>query len=244
MSPIAPGSKLGRVIAIKTELTELLKKISAIINLSNIDTIKLKVKLVLANITRIKTSWTTYLNLVGEEDRQPINEDLNISIANILISGQTIKNIRINGETLSSLINNLDTLSQQTTTAISQTANLESILDIVDRIALASNRSSRPVPPPSPHLSPLSPLPLPLPLPLPPPFSAPPGLRRQPNIGTQQTSLVRQQAIHSLLDLDGLDGLDDLRIGQGKKYFKQRRLTHRNKLRGRKSKKHYKTRRA
>lgn len=243
MSPIAPGSKLGRVIAIKKELMNLLTKISAI-NSSNTnsDTTKLKVKLILANITRIKTSWTKYLNLAGEEDRQPINDDLNISIANILISGQTIKNSL---ETLNFLNSNLNTLSQQTTTAISQTANLASILDLRDRIAQASNRSSIPVPPPpSPHLSPLFPLSQlsSLPLPPPPPFSAPPGLRRQPNIGRQQRGLVRQQTTHLLLD--GLEDLNDLRLGLGKKYFKQRRLTHRNKLRGQKSRKRYKTRRA
>jgi hypothetical protein len=194
MSPIPPKSELGRLIAIKKELGNLLIKISAITNMSNtnIATIKLKVKLVIANIKRVKALTTSYL--------QSFNNDLN-SINSVIISGETIKNININSHTLNSLISNLDILSLQTTTAIVQTANLVLILDTRDRIVLASSRlSSR-----SSRLS-SSPSRLPSPPPpfsAPPPLSAPPRLQRQSNIGTRPTSLFRQPAMH--LSLDDLD---------------------------------------
>jgi len=84
MSPIPHESELGRLIAIKKELGNLLIRISAITNMSNtnIATIKLKVKLIIANIKRVKTLRTSYL--------QSFNNDLN-SINSIISSGETIK---------------------------------------------------------------------------------------------------------------------------------------------------------
>jgi len=218
MSPIPHDSELGRLIAIKKELGNLLIKISAITNMSNTNNaaIKLKVKLIIANIKRVKTLRTSYL--------QSFNNDLN-SIDDIIISGETIKNININIQRLDSLISNLDILSLQTTTAIVQIANLVSILDLNERreLGLTSNSRSRPVP----HL--LIP-----PLPPPPPLSAPPRLQRQPNIGTRPTSLVRQPAMH--LSLDDLD-LDltpsrasssgSSRNAFGKKFLRPRKMTRR-----------------
>jgi hypothetical protein len=235
MSPIPLESELGRLIAIKKELQNLLTKISVIIQLcssnTNILTIKLNVKLLVANIKTIKTMWANYLQLV-DHNRQPINNDINSSIINIFINGLTIKNININSRTLYSLISNLRTLSQQITTAISQTANLVLIIDTRDRISLASNSRSRPVhrlllPPPGPP-----------PFSAPPPYSAPPALQRQRNIGTQPTSLVRQPAMHlSLEDLDltplrtsssgSSTSSQDPRLGLGKKYFRARKITRR-----------------
>lgn len=232
MSPISRESELGRVIAIRKALEKLLTKINTIIQLcssnTNILTIRLKVKLLVANIERVNTLRTDYLQL-AERDRQDFNEELN-SIDTIITSRDTIKNFRVNSQTLNSLTHNLRNLSQQITTAIVQVANLVSILDTRDRIALAS--SSRPSRPtrfpsissrlPSPGLS----------LPPPPPFSAPPMLQRRPNIGTQPTSLVRQQAMH--LSLDDLD-LTPSRTSSngssinasGKKYLRARKITHR-----------------
>jgi hypothetical protein len=214
MSPIPHESELGRLIAIKKELGNLLINISAITNMSNtnIANIKLKVKLVIANIKRVKTLRTSYL--------QSFNNDLN-SINSIITSGETIKNININSHTLNSLISNLDILSLQTTTAIVQIANLVSILDLNERreLGLTSNSRSRPVPR--------------LLIP-PPPLSAPPRLQRQPNIGTRPTSLVRQPAMR--LQLEDLD-LDltpsrassstSSRNAFGKKYLRARKITHR-----------------
>ena len=237
MSPIPLESELGRLIAIKKELQNLLTKISVIIQLcssnTNILTIKLNVKLLVANIKTIKTMWANYLQLV-DHNRQPINNDINSSIINIFINGLTIKNININSRTLYSLISNLRTLSQQITTAISQTANLVLIIDTRDRISLASSRlPSRPVPrlllpPPGP----------PSPFSAPPPYSAPPALQRQRNIGIQPTSLVRQPATRLLLeDLDltpvrtssigSSTSSHDPRLGLGKKYFRARKITRR-----------------
>jgi hypothetical protein len=212
MSPIPHESELGRLIAIKKELENLLKLTLLIIQLclsnTNILTIKLKVKLLVSNIKRVKTLRTNYL--------QSFNEELN-SINSIISSGETIKNININSDTLNSLIHNLRSLSQQTTTAIVQTANLVLILDTRDRIVLASSRlSSSPSRLPSP----------------PPPLSAPPRLQRQPNIGTRPTSLVRQPAMH--LSLDDLDltpsrasSSTSSRNAFGKKYLRPRKMTRR-----------------
>lgn len=212
MSPISPKSELGRLIAIKKELENLLKLTLLIIQLclsnTNILTIKLKVKLLVSNIKRVKTLRTNYL--------QSFNEELN-SINSIISSGETIKNININSDTLNSLIHNLRSLSQQTTAAIVQTANLVLILDTRDRIVLASSRlSSSPSRLPSP----------------PPPLSAPPRLQRQPNIGTRPTSLVRQPAMH--LSLDDLDltpsrasSSTSSRNAFGKKYLRPRKMTRR-----------------
>lgn len=224
MSPIPHESELGRLIAIKKELGNLLIRISAITNMSNtnIATIKLKVKLIIANIKRVKTLRTSYL--------QSFNNDLN-SINSIISSGETIKNININRQRLDSLISSLDNLSLQTTTAIVQIANLVSILDLNERreLGITSNSRSRPVPRlliPPPGLPSYS---------APPPLSAPPRLQRQPNIGTRPTSLVRQPAMHHL-------SLDDLELNLtpsrapssassrnafGKKYFRARKITHR-----------------
>jgi hypothetical protein len=236
MSPIPPKSELGRLIAIKKELQNLLTKISVIIQLcssnTNIRVIELKVKLLVANIKRVKALRTSYLQL-PERDRQDFNEELN-SITTIISSGETIKNVRINSQTLNSLIHNLRSLSQQITTAISQTANLVLIIDTRDRISLASSRlPSRPVPrlllpPPGP----------PSPFSAPPPYSAPPALQRQRNIGIQPTSLVRQPATRLLLeDLDltpvrtssigSSTSTHDPRLGLGKKYFRARKITRR-----------------
>ena len=247
MSPIEPWSKLGRVIAIKEELTELLNKINTIknaLNPTSYDPLFAKVtfKLLPTTIKKINKSWTTYLQSIPVSSINEYEHRVNSTIANIKSSGATIKNMTLNDLTLDFININLDALTNQTLTAISQTDNLARILDIPNIIAQASNRRqyrSLPLPLPPPPL-PSPPLPSPphlspLPLPLIPPFSAPPQLRRQSNIGTQQRGIVR---------LEDLADLDDLRLGQGKKYFKKRRLTHRNKLRGQKSKKHYKTRRA
>ena len=227
MSPIPTESELGRVIAIKKELNNLLTKINTIIQLcssnTNILTIRLKVKLLVSNIKRVKALRASYL--------QSFNEELN-SINSVFISGETIKNINVNSRTLNSLIHNLRSLSQQTTAAIVQTANLVLILDTRDRIALASSRlSSRPTSfssissrLPSPGLS----------LPPPPPFSAPPPLQRRPNIGRRPTRLVRQQAMH--LSLDDLDlyltpsrtsSNGSSRRGFGKKHLRARKITRR-----------------
>lgn len=226
MSPIPHESELGRLIAIKKKLGNLLIRISAITNMSNtnIANIKLKVKLVVANIKRVKTLWSSYL--------QSFNNDLN-SINSIITSGETIKNININRQRLDSLIRNLDILSLQTTTAIVQIANLVSILDLNERreLGITSNSRSRPVPRlliPPPDLPSYS---------APPPLSAPPRLQRQPNIGTRPTSLVRQPAMH--LQLEDLD-LDltpsrasssgsstSSRNAFGKKYFRARKITRR-----------------
>jgi len=216
MSPIPHDSELGRVIAIKKELENLLTKISAITNMSNtnIAIIKLKVKLVNANIKRVKTLRRDYL--------QSFNDDLN-SIDNIIISGETITTININSQTLNSLNSNLHTLSGYVTTAIIQTANLVSTLDLRERreLGLTSNSRSRSVPP-SP----------------PPPLSAPPALQRQRNIGTgtRPTSLVRQRAMYlPLADLDLDLNLTPSRASSsgssrnafGKKYFRARKMTRR-----------------
>ena len=221
MSPISHESELGRLIAIKKELGNLLTNISVIIQLcssnTNILTIKLKVKLLVSNIKRVKALRTSYL--------QSFNNDLN-SINSIIISGETIKNININSHRLNSLISNLDTLSLQTTTAIVEIANLASALDLRERreLGLASNYRSRPIPrlfipPPGPPL----------------PYSVPPRLQRQPNIGTRPTSLVRQPAMH--LSLDDLElnltpsrasssaSSSSSRLGLGKKYFRARKIT-------------------
>jgi hypothetical protein len=230
MSPIPHESELGRLIAIKKELEKLLKSTLLIIQLcssnTNIVTIKLKVKLLLANIKRVKALRTSYL--------QSFNNDLN-SINSIIRSEETIKNININSRTLNSLISNLDTLSLQTTTAIVEIANLVSALDLNERreLGLASNSRSRsrPVPRlliPPPGLPSYS---------TPPPLSAPPRLQRQPNIGTRPTSLVRQPAMH--LSLDDLElnltpsrtpssaSSTSSRNAFGKKYFRARKITHR-----------------
>lgn len=219
MSPISPESELGRLIAIKKELGNLLTKISAITNMSNtnIATIKLKIKLIIANIKRVKALTTSYL--------QSFNNDLN-SINSIISSGETIKNININSHRLNSLISNLDTLSLQTTTAIVQTANLVSALDLNERreLGLTSNSRSRPVPrliiPDPPSYS------------APPPYSAPPRLQRQRNIGTRPTSLVRQPSTRLLLeDLDltpsRASSTNSSRSALGKKYFRPRKMTRR-----------------
>jgi hypothetical protein len=216
MSPIIPESELGRLIAIKKELGNLLTKISAITNMSNtnIATIKLRIKLIIANIKRVKALRTSYL--------QSFNNDLN-SINSIISSGETIKNININSHRLNSLISNLDTLSLQTTTAIVETANLVSALDLNERreLGITSNSRSRPVP----RLPSYS---------APPPLSAPPRLQRQSNIGTRPTSLVRQPATH--LSLDDLDlALTPSRASSstssgnayGKKYLRPRKMTRR-----------------
>lgn len=225
MSPIPPESELGRLIAIKKELGNLLTKISAITNMSNtnIAAIKLNVKLIIANIKRVKALRTSYL--------QSFNNDLN-SINSIISSGETIKNININSHRLNSLISNLDTLSLQTTTAIVETANLVSALDLNERreLGLTSNSRSRsrPVPRlliPPPGLPSYS---------APPPLSAPPRLQRQSNIGTRPTSLVRQPAMH--LSLDDLDlaltpsrasSSGSSRNAFGKKYLRPRKMTRR-----------------
>jgi len=256
MSPILPESELGRLIAIKKELEKLLKSTLLIIQLclsnTKIRVIELKVKLLIANIIRVKTLRRDYLQLV-ERDRQDFNEELN-SINTIISSGETIKNVRVNSRTLDSLIDNLRSLSQQTTAAIIQTANHVLILDTRDRIALASSHLPS-IPSRFPSIQSL-PLPLP-PLPPPPPFSAPPRLQRQPNIGTHQRGLVRQEATRSLLeDLDVLalsressSSSQDHRDALGKQLFKRRRPTRRkrgtkrNILRLQKPRNHYKTRR-
>jgi hypothetical protein len=230
MSPIPHESELGRLIAIKKELGNLLTKISAITNMSNtnIANIKLNVKLIIANIKRVKALRTSYL--------QSFNNDLN-SINSIISSGEAIKNININSQRLNALIRNLDTLSLQTTTAIVEIANLVSALDLNERreLGLASNSRSRPRPVPR-LLIPLPPPGLPS-YSAPPPLSAPPRLQRQPNIGTRPTSLVRQPAMH--LSLDDLElnltpsrapssaSSSSSRLGLGKKYFRARKITHR-----------------
>lgn len=255
MSPIIQASNLGRIIAIENKLTKLLNEIRTIKNaLSptsyNLLLAKVKFKLLPTTITKINKLWTTYFKSIPVSSINQDEQQLDSTIANINTRGGTIKNMiknmTIKNLTLDFIITNLDGLDNQTSTAISQVAKLVSILDIGDRIAQASNRRqhrSLPPPPLSP-LSPLSPslslssLPPP-PFSAPPPFSTPPRLQRRPNIGTQPRGFFRQQTM-SLSQED----LDDLIIGQGKKYYKKRRLTHRNKLRGRNSKKHYKTRRA
>ena len=190
---------------------------------TNIAAIKLNVKLIIANIKRVKALRTSYL--------QSFNNDLN-SINSIISSGETIKNININSHRLNSLISNLDTLSLQTTTAIVETANLVSALDLNERreLGLTSNSRSRsrPVPRlliPPPGLPSYS---------APPPLSAPPRLQRQSNIGTRPTSLVRQPAMH--LSLDDLDlaltpsrasSSGSSRNAFGKKYLRPRKMTRR-----------------
>jgi hypothetical protein len=240
MSPILPDSELGRLIAIKKELENLLKSTLLLIQLcssnTNNATIKLKVTLLIANIKRVKTLRTDYLQL-AERDRQDINEELN-SINTIISSGNTIKNVRVNSRTLNSLIHNLRSLSQQTTVAINQTANHILIIDTRDRIALASSRlpirpSRFPSIPDDLSIRPYGLVPSPdLPLPPVPPFSAPPMLQRRPNIGTRPTSLVRQQAMHlGDLDLDALQttalsrasSSSSLDRGFGKKYLRSRK---------------------
>jgi hypothetical protein len=222
MSPIPHESELGRLIAIEKELGNLLTKISAITNMSNtnIANIKLKVKLLVANIKRVKALRTSYL--------QSFNNDLN-SINSVIISGETIKNININSQRLNALISNLDNLSLQTITAIVEITNLVSALDLRERreLGLASNSRSRPVP----RLL-IPPL---VPYSAPPPLSAPPRLQHQPNIGTRPTSLVRQPAMH--LSLDDLElnltpsrtpssaSSSSSRLGLGKKYFRARKIT-------------------
>uniref|UniRef100_A0A6C0D556 Uncharacterized protein n=1 Tax=viral metagenome TaxID=1070528 RepID=A0A6C0D556_9ZZZZ len=225
MSPIPHESELGRLIAIKKELGNLLIRISAITNMSNTNNanIKLKVKLVIANIKRVKALRTSYL--------QSFNNDLN-SINSIITSGETIKNININRQRLDSLISNLDNLSLQTTTAIVQIANLVSILDLNERreLGLTSNSRSRPVP--RLLIPPLVPYSVPAPYSASAPYSAPPRLQRQPNIGTRPTSLVRQPAMH--LQLEDLDltpsrasSSTSSRNAFGKKYFRARKITRR-----------------
>jgi hypothetical protein len=227
MSPIPHDSELGRLIAIKKELGNLLTRISAITNMSNtnIAAIKLKVKLVIANIKRVKALRTSYL--------QSFNNDLN-SINSIISSGETIKNININSQRLNALIRNLDTLSLHTTTAIVEIANLVSALDLNERreLGLTSNSRSRPVP--RLLIPPLVPYSAPAPYSAPPPLSAPPRLQRQPNIGTRPTSLVRQPAMH--LQLEDLElnltpsrapSSTSSRNAFGKKYFRARKITRR-----------------
>jgi hypothetical protein len=188
MSPITPGSELGRVISIKKELRNLLSKVIAITNPSNtnIRTIQLKVKLILANIKRVKTLRSSYLQLV-ERDNQSINAELN-TINNIITSGEIIKNINknINSQTLNLLMDNLNALILQITRAIIQTHNHILFLDTHARIAMASTHlpsspsslvTLPPPPPPSPpSLSPLLLSPLPL-------SPQEPGLTRQRALG-------------------------------------------------------------
>jgi hypothetical protein len=228
MSPIPHKSELGRLIAIKKELGNLLTKISAITNMSNtnIAAIKLNVKLIIANIKRVKTLRTSYL--------QSFNNDLN-SINSIISNGETIKNININSQRLDSLIRNLDNLSLQTTTAIVETTNLVSALDLNERreLGITSNSRSRSRPVPRLLIPPL----VPYSASAPPPLSAPPRLQRQPNIGTRPSSLVRQPAMH--LSLDDLElnltpsrtpssaSSSSSRNAFGKKYFRARKITRR-----------------
>jgi hypothetical protein len=255
MSPIPPDSELGRLIAIKKELENLLKLTLLIIQLcssnTNSATIKLKVTLLIANIKRVKTLRTDYLQL-AERDRQDINEELN-SINTIISSGNTIKNVRVNSRTLNSLMQNLRSLSQQTRAAINQTANHILIIDTRDRIALASSRlpsrpSRFPSIPDDLSIRPAGLVPSPdLPPPQVPPFSAPPMLQRRPNIGTRPTSLVRQQAMHlGDLDLDALQtttlsrasSSSSLDRGFGKKYLRSRkRMRRKRETRKRETKK-------
>ena len=247
MSPIEPGSKLGRVIAIKEELIDLLHKIKTIKNALNPTSYepliaKVTFKLLPTTIKKINKSWTTYLQSIPVSSINEHEHQVNSTIAKIVTRGANIKNliknITINDLTLDFIITNLHHLNNETAMAISEVTKLVGILDIHERIALASNRSSRPVPRlPLPSLS-LSPPP-------PPPLSAPPRLQRQPNISAQERGLVRQAVSHL--------SLDDQAHGSGKKYFKKRRLTHRNRvtkrvtkrniLRLQKQRKHYKTRR-
>jgi hypothetical protein len=178
MSPIAPESELGRVISIKKELRNLLSKVIAITNPSNtnIRTIQLKVKLILANIKRVNALRSSYLQLV-ERDNQSIDAELN-SINNIMTSGVIIKDINenISSQTLNLLMDNLNTLSLHITRAINQTHNHILFLDTHARLAMAS--SHLPSSPSSLRTSPGLPLPL-LSLPPPPPPS-PPSLSPHP----------------------------------------------------------------
>jgi hypothetical protein len=185
MSPITPGSELGRVISIKKELINLLSKVIAITNPSNtnIRTIQLKVKLILANIKRVKALRSSYLQLV-ERDNQSINAELN-SINNIITSGEIIKNINknINSQTLNLLMDNLNALILQITRAINQTDNHILFLDTHARIAMASSHlpssPSSLLTSPGLSISPHSPVSLP-PIPSNP---QPTGLHRQRALG-------------------------------------------------------------
>jgi hypothetical protein len=179
MSPITQESELGRILSIKDKLFILLSEIITIINLPNpnLVIIRVKIKALLTIITKIKKMWTNYLRVSQranvEQHIQANNDEVNISIFNIIVGGEHIKNTPINNQTLTSVIINLISLKEQTLLAIGQVTNLEHILDIRDISLLASNRVPR---------------------------SAPPRLQRQSNIHTRPPSLFRQPATHSLLE--------------------------------------------
>ena len=195
-------------------------------------------------ITKIKDLWTSYLQLnqtPGAE--QSINEEVNISIFNISVIGETIKSSpRITRQTFDTAIANIHTLTNRINTAIRLVSHLETILDRHSRRLLASTGL------------------------LPRPLSQAPSIQRQPNLTTRPASLIRQQVINfrellptrasphsssrSSSRSSSGTSLDNLRLGYGKKFFKKRRLTHRkrdtrrNNVKPQKSKKHYKIRRA
>ena len=263
MSPIT--KELEIIINLKKELNSLMGIITLLneyyqshLRNSNIHGMLVVInnikKQLLNIITKIIDLWTSYLQLnhtPGAE--QSINEQVNISIINISVIGETIKSSPlITRQTFDTVITNIHTLTNPINTAIRLVSQLETILDRHSRRLLASTSLRRPT-----GL-------------LPRPLSEAPSIQRQPNLTTRPASLIRQQVInfrellptrassHSSSHSSSRSSsrsssgtsLDNLRLGYGKKFFKKRRLTHRkrdtrrNNVKPQKSKKYYKIRRA
>ena len=253
MSPIT--KELGIIINLKEELNSLMGIITTLnqyyqshlqnTNIHGMLVVINNIKIQLPNIiTKIIDLWTSYLQLNQTHGaEQSINEEVNISIINISVIGETIKSSpRITRQTFDTAITNIHTLTNPINTAIRLVSQLETILDRHSRRLLASTSL------------------------LPRPLSQAPSIQRQPNLTTRPASLIRQQVINfrellptrasphsssrSSSRSSSGTSLDNLGLGYGKKFFKKRRLTHRkrdtrrNNVKPQKSKKHYKIRRA
>ena len=253
MSPIT--KELEIIINLKEELNSLMGIITQLneyyqshlqnTNIHGMLVVINNIKSQLPNIiTKIKDLWTSYLQLNQTHGaEQSINEEVNISIVNISVIGETIKSSSlITRQTFDTVITNIHTLTNPIKTAIRLVSQLETILDRHSRRLLASTGL------------------------LPRPLSQAPSIQRQPNLTTRPASLIRQQVINfrellptrasphsssrSSSRSSSGTSLDNLGLGYGKKFFKKRRLTHRkrdtrrNNVKPQKSKKHYKIRRA
>ena len=253
MSPIT--KELEIIINLKEELNSLMGIITQLneyyqshlqnTNIHGMLVVINNIKSQLPNIiTKIKDLWTSYLQLNQTHGaEQSINEEVNISIVNISVIGETIKSSSlITRQTFDTAIANIHTLTNRINTAIRLVSQLETILDRHSRRLLASTSL------------------------LPRPLSQAPSIQRQPNLTTRPASLIRQQVINfrellptrasphsssrSSSRSSSGTSLDNLGLGYGKKFFKKRRLTHRkrdtrrNNVKPQKSRKHYKIRRA
>ena len=237
---------------------------------------KAQVILIKNYIDEIKNMWSAYLTLASDTNIFITNTHLEIStesvnsyIASMLLIANNIP--IINNSTTTRVLDLLKLISGVINGRFDGYSNivksLNSLIQIVEEIdnppisrsrsSRSSSRSSRsshssrssrssPIPPPSiptplPSIpTPLSSSPIPLPsIPIPPPSSPiPPPLGRQDNSMTQRPAPLERQNVMRLSH------------GQGKKFLKKRRLTHRkrgtrrNNVKLQKPNKHYKTKKA